>query len=149
MVASGRYPQTTATKSCKSPLNGNSACWLTCLPNSKRINMSQNTATVSASPSERIEARFIHGSDRDSFCGLFDCRCPICDGREVETDLCRQFEEGSGRTVELCESCIGDFERETEAKIDSDVLNGELFHRLWAWTTENLSQNRKRAMRRN
>ena len=104
--------------------------------------------TTLAAPAERIEARFIHGSDRDSVCGLFDCRCPVCDSRVTETNLCRHFEESSDRGIELCESCIDDFERETEVKFESDVLDGELFQRLWAWTMENLSQNHKRAMRR-
>lgn len=111
--------------------------------------MSESTTTVSPSQVERIEARLIHGSERDSFTGLFDCRCPVCDAKVVETDLCRQYEEGSARAIELCGNCIEDFERETDATIMSDVLGIDIFRRLWAWTTENLSQNHKRAMRRN
>lgn len=110
--------------------------------------MSDNTTSTLAPPAERIEARFIRGSYRDSFSGLFDCRCPVCDSRVIETDLCRQFEEGTDRAIELCENCIEDFERETEVKIESDVLDGELFRLLWTWTKENLSLNHKRAMRR-
>lgn len=95
----------------------------------------------------RIEARCIRGSEADSLIGLSDVRCPVCDKRICQKYIRPYYEDDTDRSIELCESCVDDFERESDVRIESDVLDGAVFARLWKWTSENLSRNQKRWMR--
>ena len=103
---------------------------------------------VRCSQGRRIEARLIHINHPDSFIGLFDRCCPVCDCRTVKQDLTLLFEEGTNGTKELCHKCLESFEQDTSTNIKSIVLETDLFQQLWVWTVENLSEYHRRRMRR-
>lgn len=79
----------------------------------------------------KIKAEYVRGSEEKSFTGLGEVICPSCGKQLGETDICKVFEQDGPREIEICDDCLSDAEADLEIQIDADIIQGDLFQRVW------------------
>ncbi len=79
----------------------------------------------------KIEAEYLPGSDEHRFTGVGDVLCPVCGKQVCETDMGTTQEEGTERSLEICDDCLIEAETELGIEIEADVLPPDKFQKLW------------------
>jgi hypothetical protein len=65
--------------------------------------------------------------------GSFSYVCPICKNTYHQRDFIFLQEFGTQNILELCTDCMGDYEREHNTEINSDMLEKDQFNKIYEW----------------
>jgi hypothetical protein len=90
----------------------------------------------------KIEAEYVPGSDEHRFTGLGDVICPMCGKHVGEADMGTTHDEGGERSMEICDDCLIEADKELGIAIDADVLPAEKFQRLWYYVLPIVQERR-------
>ena len=74
--------------------------------------------------------------------------CPICRGIDRELDMCEYTNHDSTVRVEMCESCLDDFQQDTGINLGEMTPPADVFQRLHQWAIETAAYYKEHHMQR-